>query len=224
MLYIVLCIVWMLNAFHKTFLISIEPSLGRIVFYRVFLFWRNSAGLLYVCTLCMFVKHRLLVFSFLLSGKPKLVNSYCWNGVSAFSVLWLALAIAFGSMVASRNLHSGLLLQVLRCPMSFFDTTPLGRIVNRFSKDIDILDTNIPQFTQNFLITFAPLVSTIIVISYSTPIFISVAIPLILIFIVIQVITETSYILRLCSAISSVTDNYHSGLWVCTTDSGRRGS
>jgi len=107
--------------------------------------------------------------------------------VAAVSVLALALAIAFGSMVASRNLHTGLLSRVLRCPMSFFDTTPLGRIVNRFSKDIDIVDTNIPHFSQNLLITFAPLVSTMIVISYSTPIFISVAVPLIVLFIIIQV-------------------------------------
>jgi len=107
--------------------------------------------------------------------------------VSAASVLGLTLAVAFGSMVASRNLHTGLLSHVMKCPMSFFDTTPLGRIINRFSKDIDIVDSNIPQFAQNFLITFAPLVSTIIVITYSTPIFIVVAIPLILIFIVIQV-------------------------------------
>jgi len=102
-------------------------------------------------------------------------------------VLGLALAIAFGSMVASRNLHTGLLSRVMRCPMAFFDTTPLGRIVNRFSKDIDIVDTNIPQFSQNFLITFAPLVSTVIVITYSTPIFIAVAIPLVFVFVVIQV-------------------------------------
>ena len=121
------------------------------------------------------------------SCNMKLMHCYCWNVVSAVSLLVLALTVAFGSMVASRNLHTGLLTQVMRCPMSFFDTTPLGRIVNRFSKDIDILDTNIPQFAQNFLITFAPLVSTIIIISYSTPIFIAVAIPLILIFIVIQV-------------------------------------
>jgi len=116
-----------------------------------------------------------------------IVHNCCEIVISAASVFGLALAIAFGSMVASRNIHSGLLSQVMRCPMSFFDTTPLGRIVNRFSKDIDIVDTNIPQFSQNFLITFAPLVSTLIVITYSTPIFIAVAIPLILIFIVIQV-------------------------------------
>jgi len=103
------------------------------------------------------------------------------------SLLGLALSIAFGSMVASRSLHSGLLSCVMRCPMSFFDTTPLGRIVNRFSKDTDIVDTNIPQFSQNFLLTLAMLMSTLIIISYSTPIFVAVAIPLIFVFIIIQV-------------------------------------
>jgi ABC-type multidrug transport system fused ATPase/permease subunit len=108
------------------------------------------------------------------------------GGAQTFAVFGLALSVSLGSMVASRNLHGGLLRGVLRCPMSFFDTTPLGRIVNRFSKDVDILDSNIPQFTQNLLITFAPLCSTIIVITYSTPIFITVIIPLIIIFVIIQ--------------------------------------
>lgn len=99
----------------------------------------------------------------------------------------LALSITFGSIAASRKLHSVLLTNILRCPTSFFDTTPLGRIVNRFSKDIDILDSNIPQFTQNLLTTLAPLISTIIVIIYSTPIFVAVIVPLVILFGVLQV-------------------------------------
>lgn len=48
--------------------------------------------------------------------------------------------ISYGSIVASRKLHNSLMVKILRCPIRFFDTTPMGRILNRISKDIKDVD------------------------------------------------------------------------------------
>lgn len=52
--------------------------------------------------------------------------------LQAISVFGTAIAIAFGCIYASRDIHTNLLKQTLRLPMSFFDTTPLGRIINKY--------------------------------------------------------------------------------------------
>ena len=46
--------------------------------------------------------------------------------------------------IASKLIHHVLLDGVMHSPMSFFDTNPLGRIINRFSADIDTVDNQIP--------------------------------------------------------------------------------
>ena len=62
--------------------------------------------------------------------------------------------IAMGNIRASMKLHDGLAENILRSPMSFFDTVPGGRILNRFSKDIDTVDSTIPFTIRGFLGTF----------------------------------------------------------------------
>lgn len=60
-----------------------------------------------------------------------------------------AIALAVGCLHAARDIHNNLLMQTFRLPMSFFDTTPLGRVINRFSKDLDTVDTYIPTLMRN---------------------------------------------------------------------------
>ena len=64
--------------------------------------------------------------------------------VAALPVM-AAIAMAQGTVNSSKTMHWSLLDRIMRAPMAFFDTTPLGRIVNRFSKDIDTVDSTIPH-------------------------------------------------------------------------------
>lgn len=62
--------------------------------------------------------------------------------------------LALGTLIAANHMHRGMLRQILHCPMSFFDTTPIGRIVNRFAKDVDTIDNILPMSIRTALICF----------------------------------------------------------------------
>ena len=50
------------------------------------------------------------------------------------------------------QLHKEMLEHILLSTMAFFDTTPIGRIINRFSKDIDEVDLMIPTHIKGIII------------------------------------------------------------------------
>ena len=75
---------------------------------------------------------------------------------------------------------------VVRAPMSFFDTTPSGRVINRMSKDIDMIDNVIPMSLRSFLTTFFNIFQVLAVIVLATPFFLFVIIPLGIVYWLIQ--------------------------------------
>ncbi|CAG2237466.1 ABC transporter C family member 12,ABC transporter C family member 9,Multidrug resistance-associated protein 1 [Mytilus edulis] len=93
--------------------------------------------------------------------------------------------IVNGFIHGTNRFHSKVLSSILRSPMSFFDTTPTGRIINRFSGDIDILDDRFPRICNFFVISLSTLIATMIVIVMKTPLVMVVIAPVAVLYVVI---------------------------------------
>ena len=71
------------------------------------------------------------------------VNIYLYVGLTLGStvLLFLSAFLFFQATInSSRNLHGKMLEAIMMAPVFFFDTNPSGRISNRFSKDIGVMD------------------------------------------------------------------------------------
>ena len=105
----------------------------------------------------------------------------------AFLVLVGSFAMAIGSIKASKTLHDNMLANIIRSPMTFFDTTPLGRILNRFSKDIYTIDELVPRSLRMFIYMLFSCISTFVVICVASPWFLVIVVPLLVIYFLVQV-------------------------------------
>uniref|UniRef100_A0AAX7V5J0 ATP-binding cassette, sub-family C (CFTR/MRP), member 12 n=1 Tax=Astatotilapia calliptera TaxID=8154 RepID=A0AAX7V5J0_ASTCA len=73
------------------------------------------------------------------------------------------------TLKASCKFHDMLFKKIIDSPMSFFDTTPTGRLLNRFSKDQDEVETVLPLVMDSFLQCSLLVASTVVVISVIFP-------------------------------------------------------
>ncbi|KAF9999779.1 hypothetical protein BGZ79_006630 [Entomortierella chlamydospora] len=79
--------------------------------------------------------------------------------------------VIHGGLAASRTLHQQLLRKITRAKVRFFDTTPIGRIVNRFSSDISTIDEDVSNNLQGLFSSFVTIVGIIFIISVNMPLF-----------------------------------------------------
>ncbi|KAM9210176.1 multidrug resistance-associated protein 1 [Dugong dugon] len=101
-------------------------------------------------------------------------------------VFGYSMTVSIGGILASRRLHLDLLHNVLRAPMSFFERTPSGNLVNRFSKELDTVDSMIPQVIKMFMGSLFNVIGACVVILLATPIATIVILPLGLIYFFVQ--------------------------------------
>ena len=101
--------------------------------------------------------------------------------MSAISDLYFSLA----SLTASSNMHHKMLQRIMKCPLSFFDTTPLGRIMNRFSTDISVCDSMLPESINDLISLSLDFIGNTIVIMTVIPLFCAVIIPFSIIFVLV---------------------------------------
>nr|CAD2174306.1 unnamed protein product [Meloidogyne enterolobii] len=90
-----------------------------------------------------------------------------------------------GAVSASIRLHGPLLDRVLHAPISFFDTTPLGRILNRFGKEFDVVDLRLASTFRMLGFSLLMVLQVFILISLSMPIFIVLIVPTVLFYLLI---------------------------------------
>ncbi|NXE96452.1 MRP1 protein, partial [Menura novaehollandiae] len=78
-------------------------------------------------------------------------------------------AVLLGGVLASHQLFLQLLSNVMRCPMLFFEQTPIGHLLNRFSRDVDAIDSVIPDKLKSVLGFLFNLLEIYLVIVVATP-------------------------------------------------------
>ncbi|KAG0668868.1 hypothetical protein C6P42_004670, partial [Pichia californica] len=100
--------------------------------------------------------------------------------IYTFSLAFFFYLICFFTNSAARSLNFQASQKILHVPMSFMDISPIGRVLNRFTKDTDVLDNEIVEQLRQFINPLCSVCGTIILCIIYIPWF-AIAVPLIVI-------------------------------------------
>ena len=119
-------------------------------------------------------------------GTPNRMYLNWYGAVGGLSILFVTirgLVTAASRVRASKHIHEALITSIMKAPMSFFDTTPLGRILNRFSSDIEVIDNQlgsaIAQVFSSLMNVFGALIA---IVAATKGTFAPVALPIVMVY------------------------------------------
>ncbi|XP_074811024.1 ATP-binding cassette sub-family C member 8 isoform X8 [Natator depressus] len=127
------------------------------------------------CSVCQEFNH---------SRYSRMFSILCCLGI--ILCLVTSIAVEWTGLKVAKKLHYCLLNKIILAPMRFFETTPLGSILNRFSADCNTIDQHIPATLECLSRSTLLCVSALAVISYVTPMFLIALLPLAIICYFIQ--------------------------------------
>ncbi|NXC45297.1 MRP7 protein, partial [Penelope pileata] len=90
-------------------------------------------------------------------------------GANSLFTIFRAFLFAYGTIRAATVVHNRLLQRVIKATVTFFDTTPTGRILNRFSSDLYCVDDSLPFILNIFLANMYGLLGMLVIITYGLP-------------------------------------------------------
>jgi len=97
----------------------------------------------------------------------------CLGGLALYLIsiqLFRNMSLTYGFFGAARRYHDKMLDRIIRSPVSFFDTNPVGRILNRFANDIGVLDKFFPPISLDVIDMVFPYASISIALAIVDPI------------------------------------------------------
>ncbi|KAI1344554.1 P-loop containing nucleoside triphosphate hydrolase protein [Xylariaceae sp. FL0016] len=84
------------------------------------------------------------------------IGVYASLAIGAFVFLYIfSVLVATCCISSSRTMMNKAIRRVIRAPVAYFDTTPLGRLLNRFSKDVETMDFSLTEATRLYLHSLA---------------------------------------------------------------------
>ncbi|KAG9390419.1 ABC transporter [Carpediemonas membranifera] len=135
------------------------------------------------------------------SNWPDFMSWHCWllgifiiGSVMVVGNTTRSVTLFSATIRVSSHLHKTLVKRVMSAPMSFFETVPVGRIVNRFSTDIGLVDLSLQLNLTFFLVMVVSVVFTLVSMVFVMPGIIIVVVPVIVVYLYIMRTVKSPFI------------------------------